>query len=141
MSNISENNYKNKYLKYKQKYLNLKKKTENITEIINDIIILPTQYNELKPKYKDLYRIYETNNLNQPISYIKNDYYDKYVNPTESTLNTTTTITEHDIMEKTIIEPDEYFMLSDKNKLKYDINEFDTKKYSNRVVPKNYIKI
>jgi hypothetical protein len=134
MSNIiDDSDYKNKYLKYKHKYLNLKKKTINDNNN-NNIVILPEQYNNLK--HKKLYKIYETNETGNPISYIKKDYYDKYVNNDESEFNT-----EQEIMKKNIISLDEYFMLSDKNKLKYDINEFDTTKYSNRIVPKNYIKI
>ena len=44
-------------------------------------------------------------------------------------------------MEKKIITPDEYYLLSESNKSKYEINESDYEKFPNRVVPKNYKKI
>jgi len=45
------------------------------------------------------------------------------------------------VIKKNIITPDEYYLLSDSNKSKYEINESDYNKFPNRVVPKNYKKI
>ena len=45
------------------------------------------------------------------------------------------------ILEKIIITPNEYFLLDDSDKAKYEINESDFDKFPNRVVPKNYKKI
>jgi hypothetical protein len=138
---MSEDNYKLKYIKYKNKYKEFKNKLKNIT---NKIIILPNEYDILNNKCKNKFEIYELNEDNNPISYIKKDYL-KNIIDNDDISNDLSTINkekeEDDIMEKKIITPEEYFILSDKNKSKFEINESDYDKFPNRVVPKNFSKI
>jgi hypothetical protein len=140
---MSEDNYKFKYIKYKKKYIELKKIQENLDNIANKIIILPNEYNMLNNEDKIKFEIYETDKYtSNPISYIKKDYLKTLINKNNSPeLETTSNKEEDFIMEKKIITPDEYFILSDSNKSKYEINESDYNKFPNRVVPKNYKKI
>jgi len=134
-----EDNYKLKYIKYKKKYIELKKIQNNLDNIEKKIIILPNEYNLLKNESKKNFDIYEIDKLSNPISFIKKDYlkllggeYDK---------NIINYNDENNIMKKNIITPNEYYLLSDINKSKYEINEYDYDKFPNRVVPKNYKKI
>ena len=136
---IKYSEYEKKYIKYKKKYLDLKNLTLNINQILNKIIILPDEYNELSIKHKGKFNLYELDKSNKPISYIKNTY------PINTGGNTTNTTEEEyiqeNILEKDIISPNEYFVLTDSNKAKYEIGEYDYNKFPNRVVPKNYKKI
>ena len=139
---MEEDNYKFKYIKYKKKYIELKKIQSNLNNVAKKIIILPNEYNMLSDGNKKKFDIYETNNLTDPISYIKKDYL-KTINGGNytNTLETTSNKEEDNIMEKIIITPDEYYLLSETNKSKYEINESDYNKFPNRVVPKNYKRI
>lgn len=134
-------NYEKKYIKYKKKYLNLKNSFNHQNQIANKIIILPNEYDKLPTKYKKKFNIYELDKSSKPLSYISNTY---PLNTGGYQNITTTTEEEHlqeSILEKSTITPDEYFVLSDTNKAKYQIGESDYKKFPNRVVPKNYEKI
>ena len=109
---------------------------------INKIIILPNEYLLLDDIDKKKFDIYEKNHLSNPISYIKKDYLKivggyNNINSSEKNLG----VKENHIMNKKIITPDEYYLLSDNDKSKYEINEYDYNKFPNRVVPKNYKKI
>lgn len=139
---MTDDNYKLKYIKYKKKYIELKKIHNNLNNITNKIIILPNEYGILNVDDKNKFEVYELDDLSKPISYIKKEYKAE-LNSDEKLLNTeSSSIKEEEyIMEKKIITPDEYFMLSDTNKSKYEINESDYDRYPNRVVPKNYKKI
>ena len=91
---------------------------------------------------KKFFDIYEIDKLSNPISFIKKDYL-KTIDGgnNQNELETTSTKESEYILEKKIITLDEYFILSDTNKSKYEIYESDYDKFPNRVVPKNYIKI
>ena len=135
-------NWKLKYIKYKKKYIELKKIKNNLKNIINKIIILPDEYHVLNNCDKYKFEVYEIDKLSNPISYINKDYLKTICkNQNESSLGIISNKEENSIMEKNIITPDEYYLLSDSNKSKYQINELDFEKFPNRVVPKNYIKI
>lgn len=139
---MSSDIYKLKYIKYKKKYSELKALKENIFNIEDKIIILPKEYNLLNQETKKKFEIYERDTYSIPISYIKTQYLNKIGLGGENFDTTTSSNKEEDdILEKEIITPDEYFILSDKNKSKYSINESDYEKFPNRVVPKNYKKI
>jgi hypothetical protein len=137
-----DNNYKLKYIKYKKKYIELKKIQNNLNNVSNKIIILPNEYFMLSNENKKKFYVYEKNDSANPISYIKKDYL-KIMDGeyTQHILDTTSNKEEDFIMEKKIISPNEYYLLSDTNKSKYEINESDYNKFPNRVVPKNYKKI
>lgn len=132
--------YKLKYIKYKKKYTELKKIQNNINNIENKIIILPNEYKILSDEIKNKFKVYELNNNLKPISYIKKEYKIKE-NNSNTINNNKLNNQENFIRLKKIISPDEYFLLSDSNKSKFEINEYDYNKFPNRVVPKNYIKI
>ena len=139
---MQEDYYKFKYIKYKKKYVELKKIINNLDNIINKIIILPNEYLLLDDIDKKKFDIYEKNHLSNPISYIKKDYLKivggyNDINSSEKNLS----VKENHIINKKIITPDEYYLLSDSDKSKYEINESDYNKFPNRVVPKNYRKI
>lgn len=137
-----DDNYKFKYIKYKKKYIELKKIHDNLNNITNKIIILPNEYGILDISEKNKFEVYEVDNYEKPISYIKKEYKAKLNNGTEQLNTDTSSIKEEEyVMGKKIITPDEYFMLSEANKSKYEINESDYDRYPNRVVPKNYKKI
>ena len=145
---MSTDIYKIKYIKYKKKYDELKKLKSNINEIIKKIIIVPKEYNILSTKQKKLFQIYETDKLSNPISWISIEYFNSN-NQANFDPNTISEL-DHDlepksnqkiILDKEIILPDEYFLLSDSNKAQYEIYESDYEKFPNRVVPKNYKKI
>lgn len=137
-----DDNYKFKYIKYKKKYIELKKIHDNLNNITNKIIILPNEYGILDISEKNKFEVYEVDNHVKPISYIKKEYKAKLNNGIEQLNTDTSSIKEEEyIMGKKIITPDEYFMLSEANKSKYEINESDYDRYPNRVVPKNYKKI
>lgn len=139
---MSTDIYKLKYIKYKKKYSELKALKENILNIEDKIIILPKEYNVLNTSAKTKFEVYERDNNQNPISWIKTQYLDKIGLGRETIDQLTSSNKEEDgIMEKEIITPDEYFILSDVNKSKYSINESDYEKFPNRVVPKNYKKI
>ena len=139
---MSTDIYKLKYIKYKKKYSELKALKENISNIEDKIIILPKEYNVLDSGAKAKFEVYERDIDSNPISWIKIQYLNKIGFGGENLdTNTSSTKEEVDIMEKEIITPDEYFLLSDTNKSKYSINESDYEKFPNRVVPKNYKKI
>jgi len=139
---MSEDNYKLKYIKYKKKYIELKKIHDNLNNITNKIIILPNEYGILDVNKKNKFEAYELDDSSKPISYIKKEYKKKLDGGGEQSNTESSSIKEEEyIMEKKIITPDEYFMLSDTNKSKYEINESDYDRYPNRVVPKNYKKI
>jgi len=139
---MSYDNYKLKYIKYKKKYIELKKIHNNLNNITNKIIILPNEFEILNVDNKNKFEVYELDNLSKPISYIKKEYKAKLDGGEEQSNTKSYSIKEEGyIMEKKIITPDEYFILSDTNKSKYEINESDYKRYPNRVVPKNYKKI
>jgi hypothetical protein len=139
---MSTDIYKLKYIKYKKKYSELKSLKENILNIEDKIIILPKEYNLLNQEIKKKFEIYERDTNLIPISYIKTQYLNKIGLGGDNLDTTTSSNKEEDyILEKKIITPDEYFILSDKNKSKYSINESDYEKFPNRVVPKNYKKI
>jgi hypothetical protein len=147
-------NYKLKYIEYKNKYKKLNKIYNNMIFISNKILILPNQYKLLTDFYKNIFEIYEFDISDNPISYINKDYLKNIEdNLFYNDLTTSsTTISNNDyyidnnndfnnnIMDKHIITPDEYFILSDSNKSKFEINESDYDKFPNRVVPKNYKK-
>ena len=137
-----EDNYKLKYIKYKKKYIELRRIHDNLNNIANKIIILPNEYSILNKDKKDMFEVYELDDLSKPISYIKKEYKAKLDGGGEQHNDELSSIKEEEnIMEKKIITPDEYFLLSDTNKSKYEINESDYDKFPNRVVPKNYKKI
>jgi hypothetical protein len=146
---MSEDSYKLKYIKYKKKYSELKKLINNKDSFSNSIIILPREYLVLNFEQKSKFQVYETDSKNNPISYIKSGYLESLLGGNDEETktndllgNTTTSVGEEEvILEKKIISPDEYFILSDSNKAKYEINESDYDKFPNRVVPKNYKKI
>ena len=141
---MTDDNYKLKYIKYKKKYIELKKIYDNLNNITNKIIILPNEYGILNADDKNKFEVYEIDNLLKPISYIKKEYKAKLNDNIEEKHFETelSSIKEEEyILGKKIITPDEYFMLSDANKSKYEINESDYERYPNRVVPKNYKKI
>ena len=139
---MEEDNYKLKYIKYKKKYIELKKIQKNLNNIVKKIIILPNEYSMLKNEDKKKFEIYEKNEHSNPISYIKKDYLGIIGGGNNLDISeTTSSKTEESIIEKIIITPNEYYLLSDTNKSKYEINEFDYDKFPNRVVPKNYKKI
>lgn len=132
--------YKNKYIKYKKKYNQLKKLNQNVTEILNKIIIIPKEYNILDNEQKKIFKIYEIDKNNFAISYINIDYLKK-ISVENEQLNISSSVEQDNILNKNIISPDEYFLLSELDKAKYQINECDFNKIPNRVVPKNYSKI
>ena len=139
---MSTDIYKIKYIKYKKKYNELKKLLLNKNDIIDKIIILPKEYHVLNSEQKILFELYEKNNSNEPLSYIKK----KYINDLEKSSNNifqneSSSEQIENILEKKVILPDEYFLLNDSDKSKYEIFESDYDKFPNRVVPKNYIKI
>lgn len=146
---MSIDNYKLKYIKYKKKYNELKNLKSNISNIVRKLILLPKEYFVLSSDQKSQFTIYEQNDMSEPISYIKLQYLNKIGGSGSGCgikdIDQFDTLTssnkeEETIMEKEIISPDEYFMLSDTNKSKYEINESDFNKFPNRVVPKNYKK-
>ena len=131
-----------KYIKYKKKYNELKKIILNKKDIADKIIILPKEYEIINSKQKLLFELYEKNDFNEPLSYIKK----KYLNNLEKNLNNrleneSSSEQIEIILEKKVILPDEYFLLNDSDKSKYEIFESDYDKFPKRVVPKNYIKI
>ena len=139
---MSTDIYKIKYIKYKKKYNELKKIILDKDNIIGKIIIISKEYNVLDPQEKSLFGLYETNEFNEPISYIKKKYLNELENNTESKLEHESSSEQiENILEKKIISPDEYFLLDDSDKAKYEIFESDYEKFPNRVVPKNYKKI
>jgi hypothetical protein len=140
---MSTDIYKLKYIKYKKKYSELKALKENISNIEDKIIILPKEYNILEEGIRNKFEVYERDNNTKPISYIKTQYLIEHIGSGETNLDTITSSNkeEDNILEKEVITPDEYFILSDSNKSKYSINESDFEKFPNRVVPKNYKKI
>lgn len=154
--------YKIKYIKYKKKYDELKKLKSDVPNILKKIIIVPKEYIVLGTEQQKMYDVYELNEKTQrPISYIKKNYvlsggntdiFNKInsndISNTNNTnddsysgTNTDKSLKKSDILTKNIILPDEYFLLSDSDKAKYEINESDYDKFPNRVVPKNYKKI
>lgn len=135
-----EDNFKLKYIKYKKKYIELKKIQNNLDNIGKKIIILPNEYNMLNHEKKEKFSIYEIDKSSNPISYIKNEYMNT-MNGGENNIIYQTNNEEENVIKKNIITPDEYYLLSDTNKSKYEIYESDYMKFPNRVVPKNYIKI
>jgi len=139
---MEKDNYKLKYIKYKKKYLELKKIQNNLNNIANKIIILPNEYSLLNNQNKEKFEIYEKNDFDIPISYIKKEYLKKINGGNNQNISETSTNKEEDlIIENEIITPNEYYLLSDTNKSKYEINESDYDKFPNRVVPKNYKRI
>lgn len=132
---MSTDIYKIKYIKYKKKYNELKKLMSSVNDIIDKIIIVPKEYDILNSTQKSLFELYETTKLNEPISYIKKKYFNEL-----KTKNKLTIKCNKNILDKNIISPDEYFLLDDSDKAKYEINESDFEKFPNRVVPKNYKK-
>lgn len=141
---MTNDNYKLKYIKYKKKYIELKKIYNNLNNITNKIIILPNEYGILNVSDKNKFEVYELDNLSNPISYIKKEYKEKLNGGSrEKQFETETSSIKQEeyILEKKIITPDEYFMLSDANKSKFEINESDYNRYPKRVVPKNYKKL
>jgi hypothetical protein len=135
-----EDNFKLKYIKYKKKYIELKKIQNNLDNIEKKIIILPNEFNMLGTDGKKNFTIYEIDKSSNPISYIKNEYI-KTMNGGKDNILYPTQNEEEIVIKKNIITPDEYYLLSDSNKSKYEIYESDYEKFPNRVVPKNYIKI
>lgn len=131
--------YKIKYIKYKKKYNELEKIHMNKNNIIKNIILLPKEYKILNPTEKLLFEVYETDKYKKPISYINKNYLTNL--PTKINIERSEEI--NNILEKQIITPDEYFLLTDSDKAKYQIYECDYYKFSHsvRVLPKNYIKI
>jgi gas vesicle protein len=120
----------------------LSKIQNNLDNIVNKIIILPNEYEMLGKEKKIFFEVYEKDKSTNPISYIKKEYKEKIKNINEKNNTETQYNNENlNIMLKKIITPDEYFLLSDSNKSKYEIYQCDYKKFPNRVVPKNYIKI
>lgn len=140
--------YKIKYIKYKKKYDELKKLKSDIPNILKKIIIVPKEYIVLGTEQQKMYDVYELDEKTlHPISYIKKNY---NASNNENILNTINLNNAYDVFNsnvisskslKNIILPDEYFLLSDSDKAKYEINESDYEKFPNRVVPKNYKKI
>jgi hypothetical protein len=63
------------------------------------------------------------------------------MNDCEQNIMAQTINEEEFVIKKNIITPDEYYLLSDFNKSKYEIYESDYDKFPNRVVPKNYKKM
>ena len=135
-----EDNFKLKYIKYKKKYIELKKIQNNLENIGKKIIILPNEYNMLGADGKKNFSIYEIDKSSNPISYIKNEYMNTMDGGENNNLYPIQN-QEDNVIKKNIITPDEYYLLSDSNKSKYEIYESDYVKFPNRVVPKNYIKI
>ena len=135
-----EDNFKLKYIKYKKKYIELKKIQNNLNDIEKKIIILPNEYNMLNGDGKNKFSIYEIDKSINPISYIRKEYMETIIGG-ECNIYSQTTNEEENVIKKKIITPDEYYLLSDINKSKYEIYESDYEKFPNRVVPKNYIKI
>ena len=134
--------YYKKYLKYKKKYNELKKLISNKKDITDKIIILPKEYDILDSEQKVLFELYEKNNFNKPMSWIKKKYLnDLEINQNHKLKNESSSEQIENILEKNIILPDEYFLLNDFDKSKYEIFESDYDKFPKRVVPKNYIKI
>lgn len=139
---MSTDIYKIKYIKYKKKYNELKKLISDKNNIIDKTIIISKEYNVLNPKEKSLFGLYETNEFNEPLSYIKKKYLNELENNVESKLNNESSSEQiENILEKKIISLDEYFLLNDSDKAKYEIFESDYEKFPNRVIPKNYKKI
>ena len=139
---MSTDIYKIKYIKYKKKYNELKKLISNKNNIIDKIIIISKEYEVLSHEQKSLFELYETNEFNEPLSYIKKKYLNEIESITEAKIeNETSSEQIENILEKKIISPDEYFLLNDSDKAKYEIFESDYEKFPNRVVPKNYKKI
>lgn len=139
---MSTDIYKIKYIKYKKKYNELHKLLLNKKYIADKIIILPKEYEILNSDHKSLFELYEKNDLNKPLSYIKKKYLNNLENKSNNQLeNESSSEQIENILEKTVILPDEYFLLSDSDKSKYEIFESDYDKFPKRVVPKNYIKI
>ena len=134
-----EDNFKLKYIKYKKKYIELKKIQNNLDNIRKKIIILPNEYNMLCVDVKKNFSIYEIDKFSNPISYIKNEYIK--IEGGENNILYPIQNQEDNVIKKNIITPDEYYLLSDSNKSKYEIYESDYVKFPNRVVPKNYKKI
>jgi hypothetical protein len=135
-----EDNFKLKYIKYKKKYIELKKIQNNLDNTEKKIIILPNEYNMLGGDGKKKFTIYEIDKSSNPISYIKKEYI-KTMNDCEQNIMAQTINEEEFVIKKNIITPDEYYLLSDFNKSKYEIYESDYDKFPNRVVPKNYKKM
>lgn len=139
---MSTDIYKIKYIKYKKKYNELKKLISNKNNIIDKTIIISKEYNVLNSQEKSLFGLYETNKFNEPLSYIKKKYLNELENNTRTKLNDELTSEQiENILEKKIISLNEYFLLNDTDKAKYEIFESDYEKFPNRVVPKNYKKI
>lgn len=134
--------YKIKYIKYKKKYNELEKLYMNKNNIIKNIILLPKEYKILNPNEKLLFEIYETDKYKNPISYINKNYLTKIpTNINIECIRDSSSEEINNILEKQIITPDEYFLLADSDKAKYQIYECDYYKFPHRVLPKNYIKI
>jgi hypothetical protein len=139
---MSTDIYKIKYIKYKKKYYELKNLIENKKDIVDKIIILPKEYGILNPEQKKLFELYEKNDLDEPLSWIKKKYLnDLGTNSNTNEFNESSSEQIENILEKKVITPDEYFLLNDSDKSKYEIFESDYVKFPKRVVPKNYIKI
>jgi hypothetical protein len=139
---MSTDIYKIKYIKYKKKYDELKKLMSTKKDIADKIIILPKEYKVLNLEQKMLFELYEKNNSNESLSYIKKKYLnDLEINSNYILENESSSEQIENILEKKVITPDEYFLLNDSDKSKYEIYESDYNKFPKRVVPKNYIKI
>lgn len=139
---MSTDIYKIKYIKYKKKYDELKKLLSNKNDIVDKIIILPKEYEILDTKEKLFFELYEKNDFGEPLSWIKKKYLNGLKNHSGGKLeNESSSEQIENILEKKVILPDEYFLLSDSDKSKYEIFESDYDKFPNRVVPKNYKKI
>jgi hypothetical protein len=138
---MSTDIYKIKYIKYKKKYYELKKLNSSIDDIVNKIIIIPKEYNVLSLEQQNLFKIYEIDNTSNPISYINKDYLNELAKEEPEKLTDSSSEEQDMILTKNVISPDEYFILADSDKAKYEINESDYDKFPNRVVPKNYKKI
>jgi len=146
---MSTDIYKIKYIKYKKKYYELKKLKSSTDDIVNKIIIVPKEYNVLSSEQQNLFKIYEITNINNPISYIKLDYINCIGigkngngngNGEFEKIFDSISDEQEIILKKNVILPNEYFLLSDSSKAKYEIYESDYDKFPNRVVPKNYKK-
>lgn len=134
-----------KYIKYKKKYNELKQLLSNKNNIVNKIIILPKEYDILNEEQKSLFVLYEKTKSNKPLSYIKKKYLNDFPNTLieldkNNMLKDSSSEEIENILEKEIISPDEYFLLNDSDKARYEIFESDYDKFQNRVVPKNYKK-
>ncbi len=141
---MSTDIYKIKYIKYKKKYNELKKIKLNVNDIVNKTIILPKEFSVLSQEQQQLFILYEKSKSNLPLSYIKKDYGESILNIGGNNFKETESSSSEQldqILEKNIISPDEYFILQDSDKAKYEIFESDYNKFPNRVVPKNYKKI